>query len=256
MPVSPKKESPAINPTRCHAFFARHVITTLFLVLISFSAGLYFAKIGLFSPVQFTEEEVVATKTVEPVIENEKKTYDEGYQEALAMAYRRIAEDGFASPLDEPVKSLRGRIKSIDGSKLVLEYNKKDLFYFEEGMGERTVVITKDTLIQKGESVPAAEGFDAFYQEYLSGLGVGQKPAPTDILRTLYLENSPKLVPSESEGGGKMGLSDLKSGDFVTVRTTSDVKKADSFDAVSIYLGAPPNNQEGLNDLRNDGNVE
>ena len=140
-----KSKSCPFNPYKHKGHFARHLVTTVILVIITFLAGLYMGETGILT--FFTRLGV--TEPAAEVVE--KATYEQGYQEALDFARSKLYEKGEF----ELTSSLTATVKSASGQNVVIEFDADMLDVFAEGMATKTVVVGSET--QLYERVPKDE---------------------------------------------------------------------------------------------------
>lgn len=230
-----KPESFPFNPYKHQHHFVRHIITTLILVIITFVGGLYFAGVGIFSPFTgdvFVIQEGVSVKKVAP----KKGSYEEGYQAALDFAKKRMAEEGVIEGYGEegeavPLNFLRATVKSISGQNVTIEFKASELDIFLEGMATKTVVVS-GTIIEHRTDKPEeqiAKEYEIFEKAYQE-------------LEARFAENPEAEVEFEELQEPltytvvNLSAGDLMAGDVLTIRTDSDIRTTDSFEASFVRL--------------------
>jgi len=225
-----KPKSCPFNPYKHKGHFARHLVTTIILVIITFLAGLYLAGTGAFSPFGQVS---IAPGAEQPAKKAVKKgSYEQGYQEALDFARQRLTEEGMIEGFEGPLTFLRATVKSVSGQNVVIEFKASELDLFQEGMATKTVVVPADLFIEQQADKPEEqiakeyEAFEKAYQEYEASLA-----------------ENPELEeegPEEPMTYTVVNLSagDLKAGDVLTIRTDSDIRTNDSFEASFIRLAS------------------
>lgn len=229
--ANPNLQSCPFNPYKYKSHFIRHIFTTLFLIVITFAAGLYFAEAGLFAPfAQYglisPSVTMIAEKSAAPV----QNSYEEGYQAALAFARNRLFEEGIVAMDSEPLHFLQATVQSVDGQNVAMQMKASELDIFQEGMANKTVRVPAGLLVE--EQIPRDEeeiaanymAFEKAYQEYEAALA--ENP---DTVLEIPMEPLPYTVQT-------FPIADLKPGDTLTVRTEADARTADAFDAVYLRL--------------------
>ena len=202
-----KPKACPFNPYKHKGHFARHLVTTVFLVVITFLAGLYLAGTGTFSPfgtIVVMEKTNGVTQTIV-----KKGSYETGYNEALDFARQKLAEKGeFELPTNLTVV-----VKSASGQNVVVEFDASLLDPFAEGMATRTIVVGGETnlyeRVQKDE-----EQFKKEYAEYEKAMKVYETAlAGAKSEEGLEEPNEPREYEEKV-----LVVSDLLPGDRVRIR--------------------------------------
>ena len=239
-----------ITPNESQGSLVPQIVLTLILSAILFAAGLYFAGAGLFSP--FAKESAVTQG--ESVLDTgiiKKGSYDEGYQAGLDFAKRQLAKEGFLEGYENdgitlPLNSIQAKIKSIDGDRVVIEFDASLLDIFQEGSVTKVMVVPEEVSIEKQVSKTDEE----MKKEYEEFKKTNSKPN----------DNSASDIPDEplEYTVVKLKLSDLKEGDVLRIRTKDDIRTKDPFEAESVQWFFSPvvPTAEQLEELKNKPSVE
>ena len=202
-----KRKSCPFNPYKHKGHFARHLVTTVILVIITFLAGLYLAGTGVFSPFGQVS---IAPGAEQPAKKAVKKgSYEQGYQEALDFARSKLYEKGkFKLP-----SSLTATVKSASGQNVVIEFDADRLDPFAEGMATKTVVVGSET--QLYERVPKdEEQLEKEYKEFEKAMKAFEVAyAANPDAEGLQEPQEPQEYDVKT-----LAVSDLQPGDRVRVR--------------------------------------
>ena len=162
--------------------------------------------------------------------QNPKGTYEEGYQAGLVFAKKKLAEQ---NPLtDRPVNEIQGAtVKSITGQNITVEFKASMLDFFKDGLAAKTISVSDKTLFER--HIPKDSGaYSEELRQYSKTFDNYQKT----VGKTLQAPSADEPTPPLPYTFEKISLADLKPGETVSVRTSDDLRTADSVVADAVFL--------------------
>ncbi len=133
----------------------KYTLLILIIAFLGFAAGYFAGQAQVAQPAPSVQPVVSQPAVKTPV---KKGSYEQGYEEALDFARRKLMEEGEF----EPRNSLTATVKSVSGQNIVVEFDATLLDPFAEGMVTKTIAVGGDT--QLYERLPKDE--EEFKKEY------------------------------------------------------------------------------------------
>ncbi len=173
--------------------------------------------------------------TARQVPESQNGTYEGGYQAGLDFAKKKLAEYSPFFGRDLPIHDAQATIKSIEDAALTLEFKASLFDIFKEGMLSKKATFSDKTVFERYIQKPMedflkeSQQYNKAIQDYMHAA----EKAPNSV----DLKKPELFLPYAII---KIGLSDLKLGDTVSVRTALDMRLVDTFVADSVFVEAQP----------------
>lgn len=164
-----------------------------------------------------------------------KAVYDAAYQEGYARAEEDInqvfVKRGESSPLTQSVLSVYGTVKEVGSDSLTIEYDESQVNIIKSGLVIKTVRLAAGGMINKMVEDTSADPDDATVtREPSASLSSGFGP-----------ESVPPSFKGESSGpllqkAVPVQIKDVHIGDYVHVIAVSDIRAADTIEAMEVRI--------------------
>lgn len=153
--------------------------------------------------------------------------YDKGYKDGWEAARKAVEETGLFLPEPEEIFVLSGEIAKIENGILVVKADSLTMSPLDkEGPSERRVKVISNTrltkLVAKSEEERLAEeeAFEKVFAEGIESMEGGVEP----------------LLPPSPYKEEKINLSDLKTGERITVEAGENIKDKEEFEALTVRV--------------------
>ena len=236
--ISKNSSVPTELPKQSDCSHNKCILLSILLLIIGAAAGFYLGGTISSSDQSVQNPDKSAVK---------KGSYEDGYQTALDFARKKVEEKGMFFPAGKMLGIQSATVKSVSGKNIVVEFDASLLDFFAEGKLTKTVTVPDNVSIQQNVPKPVEDyqkEEDAF-REKISEMNA--KIAAGD---TSEIANVQPPTPYTIK---KLGIKDLKPGDVISVTTSADISKSDTFEAISVILAYIPEDMKNLNE--NMGNI-